>query len=162
VGADIHQAREHAPAHTKGEVGTETGLDFAGQRYGSMAILRLHELCVHHCRTLDRSGGAVIAGAKRRRQQGEREYGAQRARISRHGQAMDGMVHGSSPALIKLNRIVCLWDCQGPEVGSSRQIGFGQKAGAPVRDRGARAVRLNQFPRQTRTRLVPYRLYVDA
>ena len=75
VGADINQAREHAPAHTKGEVGAETGLDFAGQREASLAIPRLHEFGVHQRGALDRGGGAVIAGTQRRRQQRKRECG---------------------------------------------------------------------------------------
>ena len=53
VGADIHQAREHAPAHTKGEVGAETRLDLAGQREGSLSVLRLHNFGVHERGTLD-------------------------------------------------------------------------------------------------------------
>ena len=75
VGADIHQAREHASAHTKGEVGAEAGLDLAGQRYGSLSVPRLHKLGVHQRGALDRSGGAVIAGTQGRRQKRERECG---------------------------------------------------------------------------------------
>ena len=95
---------------------TTVRLDFAGQREASLAILRLHDLGVYQRCTLDGSGGAVIAGTKRR-QQGEREYGAHGPRNnSRRGRVVDGTVHGGFPVLIKLNRIVWLEDCQGPKI----------------------------------------------
>src|SRR6476620_7159467 len=53
VGADIHQARKHAPAHTKGEVGAETRLDLAGEREGRVSVLRLHNFGVHERGALD-------------------------------------------------------------------------------------------------------------
>ncbi len=94
VGADIHQAREHAPADTKREVGAETGLDFAGQRHGSLSVLRLHDFGVHERGALDGGDGAVIAGTQRRRQQHERECGTHRPRNGRRGRTGDKMVHG--------------------------------------------------------------------
>ena len=57
VGADVHKPREDASAHPERQVGTEAGLDLAGQRYGSLSVPRLHKLSVHQRGTLDRSGG---------------------------------------------------------------------------------------------------------
>ncbi len=64
VDPDIHQAREHAPAHAKGEVGAEAGLDLAGQCHGGLSVPRLHKLGVHQRGPLDGSGGVVIAGTQ--------------------------------------------------------------------------------------------------
>ena len=75
VGAHVHQAREHAPAHTKGEVGAETRLDLAGERERSLSVLRLHNFGVYERGTLRRIGGAVVAGAQWRRQKRDRECG---------------------------------------------------------------------------------------
>ena len=57
MGTDIHQAREHAPAYAKGEVGAETGLDFAGQRHGSLSVPRLH---ISVCTNAARSTAAAV------------------------------------------------------------------------------------------------------
>ena len=77
VGSDIHQPREHAPAHPKREVGAETGLDLAGQRDGALPFSRLHDFGAYERGALDRGGGAIVAGAQRRRQKRDRECGAQ-------------------------------------------------------------------------------------
>jgi hypothetical protein len=95
--ADVHKPLKDASADPERQVGTEARLDLAGQRYGSLSVPWLHKLGVHHRATLEPSGGVVIAGAKRRRQQGEREYGTHRPRNSRRGRVVDGMVHGGSP-----------------------------------------------------------------
>ena len=93
VGADIHQAREHAPADTKGEVGAEAGLDLAGQRHGGLSVSRLHKLGVHQRGTLDRSGGAVIAGTQWRRQKRERDCGTHVPRNGHRRRMGNGMGH---------------------------------------------------------------------
>jgi hypothetical protein len=41
VDADIGEPRDDAAAYPKGEVGTETGLDLAGQRHSTLSIERL-------------------------------------------------------------------------------------------------------------------------
>jgi hypothetical protein len=75
VRANVYKAREHAPAHTKGELGAETGLDIAGQGHGGLSILRPHDFSVHQRGTLDRSNGVIIAGTEGRRQKRERKCG---------------------------------------------------------------------------------------
>jgi hypothetical protein len=94
MGADVHKPLKDASADSERQVGTKARMDLAGQRYGSLSVPRLHKLGVHHRGTLARSGGAVIAGTKRRRQQGEREYGTQGPRNSRRGRVVDEIVHG--------------------------------------------------------------------
>ena len=77
--------RDHASADPERQVGAEAGLDFAGQRYGSLSVLRLHKLGVHQRGALHRSGGVVIAGTQRRRQKRERECGTHVPRNSAGG-----------------------------------------------------------------------------
>jgi hypothetical protein len=94
VGADIDQALEHAPAHTKGEVGAETGLDFASQREPSVAILRLNDFGAHERSAFDGGGGGVIAGSERRRQKRECERNTNVPQNCLRERMGDGMVHG--------------------------------------------------------------------
>jgi hypothetical protein len=96
MGADVHNPLKDASADSERQVGTEARMDLAGQRYGSPSVPRLHKLGVHHRGTLARSGRVVTAGTKRRRQQGEREYGTYGPRNSQRGRVVDGMVHGGS------------------------------------------------------------------
>ena len=93
VGADVHQPLEHASAHPKRQVGAEAGLDLAGQRHGSLSVPRLHKLGVHQRGTLDRSGGAVIAGAQWHGQKRERECGTHGPRNGQRGRMGNERVH---------------------------------------------------------------------
>ena len=105
VGPDIHQAREDAPAHTKGKVGAEAGLDLAGQCHGRLSLARLHELGAHQRGALDRSGGALIAGTQWRSQKRQRDCGTHGPRNGHRRRMENEMVHDEGP-LIKLYRIV--------------------------------------------------------
>ena len=96
-GPDIHQAREHAPADTKGEVGAEAGLDLAGQRHGRLSVTRLHKLGAHQRGALGRSGGALIAGTQWRSQQRERDCGTHGPRNGHRRRMGNEVVHGGSP-----------------------------------------------------------------
>jgi len=90
----IHQAREHAPAHTKGEVGAEAGLDLAGQCHGRLSVARLHKLGADQRGALDRSGGALIAGTQWCSQKRERDCGTHGPRNGHCRRTGNDVVHG--------------------------------------------------------------------
>jgi hypothetical protein len=73
VGTDIDQSCDHPPAHTKGKISAEAGLDLASQGEGSLSVPRLHDFGVHERGVLDCGGGAVIASSQWGRQKRERE-----------------------------------------------------------------------------------------
>jgi hypothetical protein len=64
VGADIHKPLKDASVDSERQVGPEARLDLAGEREATLAILRLHNFGVDERGALDRSRGAVIAGAQ--------------------------------------------------------------------------------------------------
>jgi hypothetical protein len=75
VGADIGEPCDNAAAYPKGEVGAETGLDFAGQGRGTCSIERLDQLGAHVQGAI-RSSRAIIAGTQHRRHKRNPEGGA--------------------------------------------------------------------------------------
>ena len=66
VRADIDETRDHPSADAKGELGLETGLQLAGQRYRTLMLLGAHDVGAHEFRWLCRTGGTVSATAERR------------------------------------------------------------------------------------------------
>jgi hypothetical protein len=77
VSPDVYEPLKHATTDAKRQVGSETGLHLAGERYGSLSVPRLDNLGTHKCRTLGQWRAVIIAGAQWRRQQSDREAGIQ-------------------------------------------------------------------------------------